>query len=74
MKKLQEGWNERENTALCILVEDGKVKRGTYGEGVTLRPAYMYTWSKNENAYTKINELSVKEYLKLEKEEKISWV
>ena len=37
-----DGWHEVKNSSLSFYVEDGKVLRGTTGEGTSYRPVYPY--------------------------------
>ena len=46
-----DGWHEVKNSSLSFYVEDGKVLRGTTGEGTSYRPVYPYRYSKKQDCY-----------------------
>lgn len=73
MKKLQEGWNEVQGIMINIFVEEGKVVRGTAGDGVHYHTVYPYRYSSTENAYENISGISVRNYEVLAKNNSVFW-
>lgn len=50
-RKISDGWHNI--AGYSVWVEDGLIRRGTLGEGVTYRPAWPYRWSKECRAWVK---------------------
>ena len=55
-----DGWHDVKNSSLSFYVEDGKVLRGTAGEGASCRSVYPYRYSKKQDCYIKVTAAAYK--------------
>ena len=52
--KYKDGWHEVKAEKLSIYVENGKLIRGTIGEGANCRTVYPYRYDKKQKCYVRV--------------------
>jgi hypothetical protein len=50
----RDGWHDAKEEGLSFYVENGRLKRGTIGEGVNCRTVYPYRYDKRQKCYVRV--------------------
>lgn len=58
---MKDGWNEMEG--YDVYVEDGRVNRGTIGDGVSYRAAYPYKYDVDMKCFVNCSGISVDDFI-----------
>ena len=50
----KDGWHDAKNEKLSFYVENGRLIRGTIGEGANCRTIYPYRYDKRQKCYVRV--------------------